>query len=53
LSYVSTREQTPLHVGCFEGHFGVVKVLVKAKSNVNARDKNNWYHLTPSLSLSL
>jgi hypothetical protein len=29
-------------VGCFEGHFSVVKVLVKAKSNVNARDKNNW-----------
>ncbi|ELR12091.1 ankyrin repeat-containing protein [Acanthamoeba castellanii str. Neff] len=43
-------EQTPLHVGCFEGHFSVVKVLVKAKSNVNARDKNNWTPLHAAAS---
>jgi len=45
------REQTPLHVGCFEGHFGVVKALVKAKANVNVRDQNNW--CPPPLRFSL
>lgn len=46
-------DQTPLHIGCFEGHFAVVKYLVdnkKVRANVHARDKNNWTPLHAAAS---
>lgn len=36
-------KRTPLHIACSEGSFGIIKLLLKAKANVNARDR--WGNL--------
>lgn len=41
-----TERLTPIHVACIRGHLDIVKVLMQAKANIEARE-HVWFTFLP------
>ena len=44
---------SPLHRACYEGHIGVVRLLVEHGADVNTKNSNGWTPLQVSCSMDM